>query len=249
MGALTGKTAIVTGASKGIGAGIAKAFAAEGAKVVVNYARDEKGATKVVEDIRAKGGEAVAVKADMSKEAEVAALFETAQDTFGALDVLVHNAGVYHFAPVEEFTEELYRPHFDVNVLGPLLATREAVKRFRPGSGNVINVSSIASEVVYPTTTVYSATKDALDSITRNLAAELGPRGVRVNSLNPGATETEGFVSTGIKGSEAEAQMVASTPLGRLGRPEDIGKVAVFLASDASAWVTGEALRAAGGQR
>lgn len=249
MGALDGKTAIVTGASKGIGAGIAKGFAAEGAKVVVNYASDEAGAARVVEGIRAKGGEAVAVKADMSKTAEVEALFEAAEKAFGPLDVLVNNAGVYQFAPVEELTEEHYRRQFDINVLGPLLATREAVKRFRPGGGSVVNVSSVASEGVYPTTTVYSATKAALDSITRNLAAELGPRGVRVNSLNPGATETEGFVAAGIKGSEAEDQMVAQTPLGRIGRPEDVATVAVFLASDASAWVTGETLRAAGGQR
>lgn len=249
MGALDGKTAILTGASKGIGAGIAKGFAAEGAKVVVNYASDEAGAARVVESIRAKGGEAVAVKADMSKTAEVEALFEAAEKAFGPLDVLVNNAGVYQFAPIEELTEEHYRRQFDINVLGPLLATREAVKRFRPGGGSVVNVSSVASEGVYPTTTVYSATKAALDSITRNLAAELGPRGVRVNSLNPGATETEGFVAAGIKGTEAEEQMVAKTPLGRIGRPEDVATVAVFLASDASAWVTGETLRAAGGQR
>lgn len=249
MGALTGKTAIVTGASKGIGAGIAKSFAAEGAKVVVNYASDRDGAERVVADIRAAGGEAAAVKADMSKEAEVSALFDAAEAAFGPLDVLVNNAGVYKFAPIEEFTEALYRRQFDVNVLGPLLAIREAVKRFRPGGGNVINVSSVVSESVYPTSTVYSATKAALDSITRNLAAELGPRGVRVNAINPGATETEGFGSTGIKGSEAEEQIVAATPLGRLGRPDDIARAAVFLASDASGWITGEAVRVSGGQR
>ncbi|PZQ17150.1 MAG: oxidoreductase [Ancylobacter novellus] len=249
MGALTGKTAIVTGASKGIGAGIAKSFAAEGAKVVVNYASDRDGAERVVADIRAAGGEAAAVKADMSKEAEVSALFDAAEAAFGPLDVLVNNAGVYQFAPIEEFTEALYRRQFDVNVLGPLLAIREAVKRFRPGGGNVINVSSVVSESVYPTSTVYSATKAALDSITRNLAAELGPRGVRVNAINPGATETEGFGSTGIKGSEAEEQIVAATPLGRLGRPDDIARAAVFLASDASGWITGEAVRVSGGQR
>lgn len=249
MGALDGKTAIVTGASKGIGAGIAKGLAAEGAKVVVNYASDEAGANRVVESIRTGGGEAVAVRADMSKTAEVEALFAAAEKAFGPLDVLVNNAGVYQFAAIEELTQEHYRRQFDINVLGPLLATREAVKRFRPGSGSVVNVSSVASEGVYPTTTVYSATKAALDSITRNFAAELGPRGVRVNSLNPGATETEGFVAAGIKGSEAEEQMVASTPLGRLGQPGDVASVAVFLASDASAWVTGETLRVAGGQR
>jgi 3-oxoacyl-[acyl-carrier protein] reductase len=249
MSELKDKTAIVTGASKGIGAGIAKALAAAGARVVVNYASDQAGAAAVVGAIEASGGEAVAVRADMSKAADVARLFDEADRAFGALDILVNNAGVYQFASVEDLTEEQYRRQFDINVLGPLLATQQAVKRFGDKGGSVINVSSVASTAAMPTTSIYSATKAALDSITRSLAAELGPKNIRVNSLNPGGTETEGFVTAGVKGSDLEAQIVASTPLGRIGQPDDIAKVAVFLASDASAWVTGEALRAAGGAR
>ncbi|MDR4307338.1 glucose 1-dehydrogenase [Chelatococcus sambhunathii] len=249
MGELKGKTAIVTGASKGIGAGIAKGLGAAGAKVVVNYASDKAGAEKVVAEIKAGGGEAIVAQADMSKAADVKRLFDEAKAAFGALDVLVNNAGVYQFAPIEEITEEQYRRQYDVNVLGPLLATQEALKHFRPEGGSVINVSSVASTSAYPTTSVYSSTKAALDSITRILAVELGPKNIRVNAINPGGTETEGLVAAGVKGSEFEQQMIASTPLGRLGRPDDMAKVAVFLASDQSSWVTGEALRAAGGQR
>jgi 3-oxoacyl-[acyl-carrier protein] reductase len=249
MSELKDKTAIVTGASKGIGAGIAKALAAAGARVVVNYASDQAGAAAVVGAIEASGGEAVAVQADVSKAADVARLFDEADRAFGALDILVNNAGVYQFASIEDLTEEQYRRQFDINVLGPLLATQQAVKRFGDKGGSVINVSSVVSTAAMPTTSIYSATKAALDSITRSLAAELGPRNIRVNSLNPGGTETEGFVTAGVKGSDLEAQIVASTPLGRIGQPDDIAKVAVFLASDASGWVTGEALRAAGGAR
>ncbi|HVI30294.1 glucose 1-dehydrogenase [Hansschlegelia sp.] len=249
MSELTGKTAIVTGASKGIGAGIAKVLGAAGAAVVVNYASDKAGAEKVVAEITAKGGRAVAVHADMSKAADVRRLFDETAKAFGELDVLVNNAGVYQFAALEEVTEEQYRRQFDVNVLGPLLATREALKHFGPNGGSVINVSSVASTAAYPTTSVYSATKAALDSITRSLAAELGPRNIRVNAVNPGGTETEGFVTAGVKGSEFEQQMIASTPLGRIGAPEDIAKVVLFLASDQSSWVTGAAILASGGQR
>lgn len=249
MGELSNKTAIVTGASKGIGAAIARSFGAAGARVVVNYASDKAGAEKVVEAIKAGGGEAIAVHADLSKAADVTRLFEETDTAFGALDVLVNNAGVYQFASLEEFTEEQYRRQFDINVLGPLLAAREAAKRFGDRGGSVLNVSSTISTMAMPTTAIYAATKAALDSITRTLAAELGPRNIRVNSLNPGGTETEGFVAAGAKGGEFEAQIIAGTPLGRLGQPDDIAKVAVFLASDASAWVTGEAIRAAGGAR
>jgi 3-oxoacyl-[acyl-carrier protein] reductase len=249
MSELKGKTAIVTGASKGIGAGIAKGFGAAGAKIVVNYASDKAGAEKAVAEIKARGGEAVAVQADMSKAAEVTRLFDEAAKAFGRLDVLVNNAGIYQFAPLEEVTEEQYQRQFSVNVLGPILATREALKHFGPEGGSVINVSSVASTAAYPTTSVYSATKAALDSLTRSLAAELGPRKIRVNAIHPGGTETEGVHSAGIIGSEFEQQMVAGTPLGRLGQPEDIAKVALFLASDAASWVTGAVILASGGQR
>jgi 3-oxoacyl-[acyl-carrier protein] reductase len=249
MTELKGKTAVVTGASKGIGAGIARAFGAAGAAVVVNYASDKAGADKVVADIAGGGGKALAVQGDMSKAADVKRLFEETAKAFGEVDVLVNNAGVYKFAPIEEITESEFHRHFDVNVLGPILAIQEALKHFRARGGSIINVSSIASFTTTPTASVYSATKSALDTLTRILAAELGPRNIRVNSLNPGATATEGLESAGIAGSDFERQMVEATPLGRLGRPEDIAKVAVFLASDASSWVTGDAIMASGGQR
>ncbi len=249
MSELQGKTAVVTGASKGIGAAIARSFGEAGARVVVNYASDKAGAEKVAADVKAKGGEAIVVQADMSKEADVVRLFDEAHKAFGALDVLVNNAGVYKFGAIEETTEDDFHRHFNVNVLGPLLAIREALKHFRPEGGSGINVSSVASTAPVPGATVYSATKAALDSISRTLSVELGPRNIRVNSLNPGGTETEGLHSAGIFGSDFHRQMIEQTPLGRLGQPEDIAKVAVFLASDASRWVTGEALRAAGGQR
>lgn len=249
MSELTGKTAVVTGASKGIGAGVAKVLGAAGAAVVVNYASDKAGAEKVVAEIAAKGGSAIAVQADMSKAADVTRLFDEAARAFGELDVLVNNAGVYQFATLDEITEEHYRRQFDVNVLGPLLATREALKHFGPDGGSVINISSNASTAAHPALSVYSGTKAALDAITRSLAAELGPRKIRVNSVNPGVTDTEGLTTVGVRGSEFEQQLVASTPLGRLGEPEDIAKVALFLASDLSSWVTGAVILASGGQR
>ena len=249
MSELTGKTAVVTGASKGIGAGVAKVLGAAGAAVVVNYASDMAGAEKVVAEIAAKGGSAIAVQADMSKAADVTRLFDEAAKAFGELDVLVNNAGVYQFATLDEITEEHYRRQFDVNVLGPLLATREALKHFGPNGGSVINVSSNASTAAHPALSVYSGTKAALDAITRSLAAELGPRKIRVNSVNPGVTDTEGLTTVGVRGSEFEQQLVASTPLRRLGEPEDIAKVALFLASDLSSWVTGAVILASGGQR
>ncbi|MBB3973487.1 SDR family NAD(P)-dependent oxidoreductase [Hansschlegelia beijingensis] len=249
MSELTGKTAVVTGASKGIGAGVAKVLGAAGAAVVVNYASDKAGAEKVVAEIAAKGGSAIAVQADMSKAADVTRLFDEAARAFGELDVLVNNAGVYQFATLDEVTEEQYRRQFDINVLGPLLATREALKHFGPDGGSVINISSNASTAAHPALSVYSGTKAALDAITRSLAAELGPRKIRVNSVNPGVTDTEGLTTVGVRGSEFEQQLVASTPLGRLGEPEDIAKVALFLASDLSSWVTGAVILASGGQR
>lgn len=249
MSVLNGKTAIVTGASKGIGAAIARSLAKAGAAVVVNYASDKAGAEKAVADISAAGGKAVAVHGDVSKEADVIRLFEEAEKAFGRPDVLVNNAGVYQFAPIEEVTAEHFHRHFDINVLGALLATREAVKRFGDDGGVVINVSSLASQVAVPGASVYSATKGAMDVLTRVHAAELGPRKIRVNSLNPGAVETEGTHAAGVIGSDLEKQMVAQTPLGRIGQPDDIADVAVFLASDASRWITGQTINASGGAR
>lgn len=247
MGKLTGKVAVVTGASKGIGAEIAKGLAAEGASVVVNYASSKEGADRVVAEIAAKGGKAVAVKADVSKAADVHRLFDETQKSFGALDVLVNNAGVYRFAPLEEVTEDEFHREFNTNVLGLLLATQEAAKRFGPGGGSVINISSVATKSPTPTAVVYSATKGAVDTITRVLAKELGPKKIRVNAINPGGVETEGLHSAGIFGSDFEKQMVARTPLGRLGQPDDIAPVAVFLASAASGWTTGQIIGVDGG--
>lgn len=247
MGKLTGKVAVVTGASKGIGAEIAKGLAAEGASVVVNYASSKEGADRVVAEIAAKGGKAVALKADVSKAAEVRRLFDETQKSFGALDVLVNNAGVYRFAPLEEVTEDEFHREFNTNVLGLLLATQEAAKRFGSGGGSVINISSVATKSPTPTAVVYSATKGAVDTITRVLAKELGPKKIRVNAINPGGVETEGLHSAGIFGSDFEKQMVARTPLGRLGQPDDIAPVAVFLASAASGWTTGQIIGVDGG--
>ena len=248
-GSLQGKVAIVTGASKGIGASIAKALAAEGASVVVNYASSKAGADAVVADIAKAGGKAVAVHGSVAKEAEVKRLFVEADEAFGRLDILVNNAGVYQFNPLEEVTEAEYRRQFDTNVLGPILATKEAVKRFPAEGGSVINVSSVASTKGLPGATIYGATKGALDQITRNHAIELAPKKVRVNTIAPGGVETEGTHTAGVIGSDFEKQMVAETPLGRLGQPDDIAGVAVFLASDASRWITGERLVVSGGSR
>jgi 3-oxoacyl-[acyl-carrier protein] reductase len=247
MSGLTGKVAIVTGASKGIGAAIAKGLAAEGASVVVNYASSREGADRVVAEIAGAGGNAVAVKADVSKAADVQRLFEATKKAFGSLDVLVNNAGVYGFAPLEEVTEDEFHREFNINVLGVLLASREAMKYFGPDGGSVINISSIASKSATPMAVVYSATKGAVDTITRVLAKELGPKKIRVNTINPGGVETEGVHALGIIGSDFEKQMVARTPLGRLGQPDDIASVAVFLASAASGWMTGETISVGGG--
>ncbi len=249
MGELKGKVAIVTGASKGIGAGIAKGLAAAGASVVVNYASSKEGADRVVAEITSKGGKAVAVQGDVAKEADVKRLFAETKKAFGTLDVLVNNAGVYQFAPLESVTEEEFHREFNTNVLGLILATREATKYFGPEGGSVINLGSVASSITPPNSVVYTATKAAIDAVTGVLAKELGPKKIRVNSINPGGVETEGTHSGGIVGSDFQKQMVAQTPLGRFGQPEDIAPVAVFLASEASGWLTGEVLRASGGLR
>ena len=247
MHELRDKIAIVTGASKGIGAGIAKAFGVAGAAVVVNYATSKEGADRVVAEIVGKGGKAIAVQGDMSKAADVRRLFKETKKAFGSVDVLVNNAGIYHFDPIEEVTESEFHREFNTNVLGPILAIQEAVKHFGPQGGSVINISSTASESGTPTAVVYSATKGALDTVTRVLAQELGPKNIRVNTLAPGGVETEGLHSAGVIGSDFEKQMVARTPLGRLGQPDDIARVAVFLASADSAWLTGQRIEAAGG--
>jgi 3-oxoacyl-[acyl-carrier protein] reductase len=247
MSELTGKVAIVTGASKGIGAAIAKRLAAAGASVVVNYASSREGADRVVAEIAGKAGKPIAVKADVSKAADVQRLFDATKKAFGSLDVLVNNAGVYGFAPLEEVTEDEFHREFNINVLGVLLASREAMKYFGPHGGSVINISSMASMSPTPTAVVYSATKGAVDTITRVLAKELGPKKIRVNAINPGGVETEGVHSLGMIGSDFEKDMVARTPLGRLGQPDDIASVAVFLASAASGWMTGETIAVGGG--
>jgi 3-oxoacyl-[acyl-carrier protein] reductase len=249
MAKLTGKVALVTGASKGIGAGIAKALAVEGAAVAVNYASSKEGADRVVAEITAAGGQAVAVQGDVSKAADVRRIFEETQKKLGPVDVLVNNAGIYQFDPLEQVTEDEFHRQFNTNVLGSILATQEAVKHFGAEGGSVINISSVASVSAVPTTVVYSATKSALDSVTRVLAAELGPRKIRVNAINPGGVVTEGLHAAGIAGSDFEKQMVAQTPLGRIGQPEDIAPIAVFLASADSGWVTGETFLASGGFR
>ncbi len=249
MGQLTGKVAIVTGASKGIGAGIAKALGAAGAAVVVNYASSKEGADRVVAEIKNQGGKAVAVQGDVAKAADVERLFGETKKAFGQLDVLVNNAGVYGFAPLEAVTEEEFHREFGTNVLGLILATRESVKYFGPKGGSVINVGSVASAMTPPNSVVYTATKGAVDAVTGVLAKELGPKKIRVNSINPGGVETEGTHTGGIVGSDFQKQMIAQTPLGRFGQPEDIAPVAVFLASEASGWLTGEVLKASGGLR
>jgi 3-oxoacyl-[acyl-carrier protein] reductase len=249
MGKLTGKVAIVTGASKGIGAGIAKAFAAEGASVVVNYASSREGADKVVAEITGKGGKAVAVGGDVAKSADVKALFEATKKAYGRLDVLVNNAGVYDFALIEGVTETEFHRQFNINVLGSTLTAQEAVKYFGPEGGSIINVGSVAGSNPPAATVVYSATKAALDAITQVLATELGPRNIRVNSLNPGGVETEGTHRIGVIGSDFEKDLIRRTSLGRMGQPDDIAKVAVFLASDDAGWITGERLAVSGGYR
>jgi 3-oxoacyl-[acyl-carrier protein] reductase len=249
MGKLQGKVAVVTGASKGIGAGIAKALGAAGASVVVNYASDKAGAEKAVADIKAKGGQAVAVQGDVSKSADVKHLFDETKKAFGKLDVLVNNAGVFKFMPLEEASEAEYQRQFGINVLGPLQATREALPLFGPDGGSVINISSIVSRMGIPGSAIYAGTKGALDTITLVLASELGPRKIRVNAINPGMVESEGTHTAGFIGSDFQKDVEAKAPLGRIGQPEDVAKVAVFLASDESSWLTGERISASGGHR
>lgn len=249
MGKLNGKVAIVTGASKGIGAGIAKALAAEGAAVAVNYSSGRDGADRVVAAIEQAGGRAVAIQGDVSRAEDVRRLFQETRDRLGTPDVLVNNAGVFRFHPLEAVTEEEFHRQFNINVLGLILATREAAKHFGADGGSVINIGSTASEVTPAGSVVYSATKGAVDAVTRVLAKELGPRRIRVNSINPGGVETEGTHEIGIVGSDFQREMVARTPLGRFGQPEDIAPVAVFLASPESGWLTGEVVKASGGYR
>ena len=248
MSKLANKVAVVTGASKGIGAGIAKALAAEGASVVVNYASSQAGAEAVVQAITAAGGRAIAVRGDVSKAADAQGLIDAAIAAYGRLDILVNNSGVYEFAPIEAVTEDHFHKMFNVNVLGLLLATGAASKHLGEGA-SVINISSGVTSMAVPQSAVYSATKGAVDTITQVLAAELGPRKIRVNAINPGIVETEGTHAQGFIGSEFEAGLVARTPLGRVGQPEDIADIAVFLASDDSRWLTGEKLLASGGLR
>jgi 3-oxoacyl-[acyl-carrier protein] reductase len=248
VGKLKGKTAVVTGGSKGIGAGIALELAKEGASVVVNYARGKDDAEKVARDIRGLGGKSITVQADVSKQSDVDRLFAEAKKEFGTVDILVNNAGVYEFAPIEQVTEASYRRMFDLNVLGTLLSTQAAVKSMTKG-GSIINLSSVVSLTPPPSGSVYSATKGAVDVITRSLAQELGPRNIRVNSLSPGLVETEGTRAAGTSEGEFKTYAVSRTPLGRVGQPQDIAKVAVFLASDDSAWMTGEVLPVGGGAR
>ncbi len=246
---LNGKVAVVTGASKGIGAAIAKHLAAEGAAVVVNYASSRAGADQVVGEITAQGGKAIAVQGDVARKADIERLFTETKKAFGRLDVLVNNAGVYEFRPLEQITEDHFHRQFDVNVLGLILTTQEAARHFGAGGGSVINLSSIASTAALPGGSVYSATKAAVDAVTRVLARELGARKIRVNAINPGMVETEGVHASGFIGGDFQKQAEAQTPLGRIGQPRDIATVAAFLASDDSGWITGETVRAGGGYR
>jgi len=249
MNKLKNKVAVVTGASKGIGAGIAKGLEAEGAAVVVNYASSKEGADRVVKEITEKGGKAVAVQGDVSKASDVQRLFAETKRAFGKLDVLVNNAGVYEFAALGEITEEQFHRLFNTNVLGLILATQEAVRLFGPEGGSVINIGSTASSVTPPTTAVYTATKGAVDAVTHVLAKELGPKKIRVNSINPGMVETEGVHASGVLGSDFHKQIETQTPLGRIAQPDDIAPIAVFLASTDSGWLTGETMLASGGLR
>lgn len=248
MSKLTGKVALVTGASKGIGAGIAKALAAEGAAVVVNYASSKAGADKVVAEIEKAGGKAVAVGGDVSKAADVKGLVDAAIQKFGQLDIVVNNSGVFEFGPIETVTEEKFHWMFNVNVLGTLLVTQAAVPHLKAGA-SIINIGSVVSRLTPPASSIYTGTKGAVDAITGSLARELGPRGIRVNTINPGMVDTEGAQAGGFIGSEFEKQTIPQVPLGRTGLPSDIAPIAVFLASADSGWLTGEQLLASGGFR
>jgi 3-oxoacyl-[acyl-carrier protein] reductase len=248
-GKLKGKVAVITGASKGIGAAIARHLAADGAAVVVNYATSKDGADKVVAEITRRDGKAVAVQADVAKEGDVRRLFAEAKKSFGRVDILVNNAGIYEFAPLENVTAEHFHKQFNLNVLGLLQATREAVQQFGPAGGSVINISSAVSTAALPQSSVYSGTKAAVDAITRVLAKELGPKKVRVNSVNPGMVETEGTHAIGLPESDLRKQYEAQTALGRIGQPADVAPTVVFLASDDSGWITGETWQVSGGFR
>ena len=248
-GKLNGKVAVVTGASKGIGAGIAKEFAAEGAAVVVNYASSKTDADKVIDEITKRGGKAVALQGSVAKKAEVERLFAAAEKAFGKIDIVVNNAGVYEFVPLEEVTEQQFYRMFDTNVLGMLLTTQEALKHFNSEGGSIVNIGSLASSLTPPTAVVYNATKGAVDAITHTLAKELGPRKIRVNSINPGMVATEGAIAGGYTEGDMRKMFEAQTPLGRIGDTTDIAPAAVFFASDDSKWVTGETLLVAGGLR
>jgi 3-oxoacyl-[acyl-carrier protein] reductase len=244
---LAGKVAIVTGASKGIGAGIAKQLAADGAAVVVTYSSSKEGAERVVREIEREGGKAVAVRANVAKKADIERLFAETEKAFGKLDILVNNAGVYEFSPLEDISEEHFHKMFDLNVLGLILASKEAASHFDSSGGSIINISSVASTAAPANTSVYSATKGAVDALTKSLAKELGPRNIRVNSINPGMIETEGVRAGGFIDSEFRRDIESRTPLGRIGSPQDVAPAAVFLASADSAWITGETLVVAGG--
>jgi 3-oxoacyl-[acyl-carrier protein] reductase len=248
-GKLNGKVAVVTGASKGIGASIAKHLAAEGAAVVVNYASSKAGADKVVAEITGAGGKAVAVQGDVSKQADINRLFAETKKAYGRLDVLVNNAGVYEFAPLEQVTEEHFHKQFNLNVLGLLLTTQEALKYFTPDGGSVINISSLVSTLAPPNGSVYSATKGAVDTITGSLAKELGARKIRVNAVRPGLVETEGTNTSGFTSGEFHDQYIKGAPLGRIGQPQDIATAVTFLASADSSWISGETLLVSGGHR
>src|SRR5690606_12873046 len=248
MSRLKNKVAVITGGSKGIGAAIAKHFAEAGAKVVVNYASSKEAADKVVKTITDNGGIAISVQGDISKEVDVIRLFEETKKVFGKLDILVNNAAFQGYTPIEQVTSESFHQHFNVNVLGALFAIQASMKLFGDKGGNIINISSGASKMPLPTASLYSATKAALDAVTISLSKELAAKNIRVNSILPGATETEGATSAGVTaGSEYEKMFIANTPLGRRGRPEDIAKAAVFLASDDAAWITGEQISVSGG--
>jgi 3-oxoacyl-[acyl-carrier protein] reductase len=249
MAKLTGKVAVVTGASKGIGAGIAKALGAAGASVVVNYASDKAGADRTVADITRAGGKAVAIGASVANAADIDKLFTETKKAFGKIDILVNNAGVYSFSPLEAVTEEEINRIFTTNVTGLLLTTKAAVSLFPAEGGSVINIGSVVSELTPPNSSIYTGTKGAVDAITRVLAKELGPKKIRVNAVNPGLTITEGTQSSGIAGSDFETNSVAQTPLGRTGKPDDIADVVTFIASDDARWVTGSLLQAGGGLR
>jgi len=246
---LDGKVAVVTGASKGIGAAIAKHLAAEGASVVVNYASSQPAAEAVVAEIARSGGRALAIQGNIAQKPDIDRLFSETGRTFGTLDILVNNAGIYEFAPLEQITEELFHRQFNLNVLGLILSAQAALPLFGPSGGSIINISSVVSTWGTPGGTVYSGTKAAVDAVTRCLAKELGPRGIRVNSINPGMVETEGTHTAGIMGSEFRKQTELATPLGRIGRPEDIAPAVAFLASSQSSWITGETVFISGGFR